>query len=71
MAAWIAIFILTYAALGFCFAAYFVSRGLTKLDASTAGSGLTFRLLLIPGSVALWPMLALLMTLAPTAGAHA
>ncbi|MFN0134535.1 MAG: hypothetical protein ACKVS9_00285 [Phycisphaerae bacterium] len=71
MAAWIAFFILTYAALGLSFALYFVSRGLTRLDASTAGSGLAFRLLLIPGSVALWPLLTIRLIATPTKGPHA
>ena len=47
-----------YCAVGFLFALFFVSAGITRIDANTKGSGVGFRLLMMPGAIALWPMLA-------------
>ena len=47
-----------YCALGILFALFFVSTGITRIDANAKGSGVGFRLLMIPGAIALWPMLA-------------
>ena len=55
--AWLALAI--YAALGVLFAGAFHWRGLARLDAGTQGAGWGFRLLITPGVVALWPLLAL------------
>ena len=44
-----------YAGLGLLFAIAFVSFGLTRVDPTASGTGLGFRLLLIPGLTALWP----------------
>jgi len=46
-----------YAALGLAFAAVFAARGAARLDGAVRGASLGFRLLLVPGSVALWPLL--------------
>jgi len=46
-----------YAGLGILFAALFVSAGMAKVDAEAKGSGIIFRLLIIPGVAAFWPML--------------
>ena len=43
-----------YGLIGIVFAIYFVSRGVTQLDADTKGSKVMFRLLIFPASVALW-----------------
>ena len=48
----------TYAAVGFVFALVFVARGAESIDPAAAGSSLGFRLLIVPGSTALWPFLA-------------
>jgi hypothetical protein len=48
-----------YGALGLLFALPFHWRGLPALDAGAHGAGLGFRLLITPGVVALWPLLAL------------
>jgi len=45
-----------YAVIGFVFAGVFVSLGVQKLDSEARGSGLAFRLLLLPGVSAFWPM---------------
>jgi len=47
-----------YLALGIFFAIYFVFFGVAKIDSVTKGSSIGFRTLIIPGSVALWPLLA-------------
>lgn len=46
-----------YALLGLLFAVAFVSVGVTRVDAAARGTGLGFRLLILPGVVALWPLL--------------
>jgi len=45
-----------YLCIGLVFAISFVGFGLTRLDAATVGTGIGFRLLLIPGLTALWPL---------------
>ncbi len=47
-----------YFALGIFFAIYFVFFGVAKIDSVTKGASIAFRTLIIPGSVALWPLLA-------------
>lgn len=46
-----------YAAVGLVFAAAFVCVGITRVDAASKGSSAGFRLLMIPGAAALWPVL--------------
>jgi len=46
-----------YAAIGILFAAFFVSVGVKKVDSEAMGSGIVFRLLILPGAAAFWPML--------------
>ena len=45
-----------YASLGLVFAAAFVWLGVQRLDSEAQGSGIGFRLLILPGVAALWPM---------------
>ena len=45
-----------YAGVGLVFAAMFVSVGVQRLDAEAQGSGIGFRLLILPGVAAFWPM---------------
>jgi hypothetical protein len=47
----------TYAGLGVIFAASFVCFGVQRLDPAAQGSGIAFRLLILPGVTALWPMI--------------
>lgn len=47
-----------YVALGLLFAAAFVKAGAVRLNPSAAHSTVGFRLLIVPGTVALWPLLA-------------
>ena len=46
-----------YAGIGTVFAASFVSAGVDKVDPEAKGCGIAFRLLIIPGAAAFWPML--------------
>ena len=46
-----------YAGLGFVFALVFVWIGVQSLDSEAQGSGVGFRLLIIPCVTAFWPML--------------
>ena len=46
-----------YALIGVIFAIAFVWVGAKKVDPQTIGSGMGFRLLLLPGVAAFWPLL--------------
>jgi hypothetical protein len=48
---------LLYLLLGLVFAIAFLWRGAAKLDDKTKGSSWVFKALIIPGSMALWPVL--------------
>jgi len=46
-----------YTALGVAFALTFVTVGVKQIDSQAIGSSVGFRLLILPGSVAFWPLL--------------
>lgn len=46
-----------YAAVGAAFALLFLLAGLNRIDNGAKGSGLVFRLLILPGLIALWPLM--------------
>ena len=46
-----------YTGLGLVFALVFVWIGVQSLDSEAQGSGVGFRLLILPGVAAFWPML--------------
>ena len=46
-----------YAAAGFVFALAFLTFGIGRMDPSARGSGFGFRLTILPGVVALWPLM--------------
>ena len=48
-----------YTALGLIFAVLFVWFGVQRLDSEAQGSGVGFRLLILPGVTAFWPMFLL------------
>jgi hypothetical protein len=50
-------FLETYVVIGLLFAPAFVARGVTAVDPMATGSSWGFRLLIVPGTVALWPLL--------------
>jgi hypothetical protein len=45
-----------YASVGLVFAVPFVWLGVQRLDSEARGSGIGFRLLILPGTAAFWPM---------------
>jgi hypothetical protein len=49
--------LMLYAAMGGLFAIAFVSRGVSRIDGQADGAGLGFRLIILPGVTALWPVL--------------
>jgi hypothetical protein len=48
----------TYAAAGLGFTLIFLPRGLLRVDPRVAGAPATFRLVILPGIVAFWPLFA-------------
>jgi hypothetical protein len=56
-AEWFAGLLMAYAALGLAFALFFVSVGVQRLDPAAKGASLGFRLLILPGAAAFWPLL--------------
>jgi hypothetical protein len=46
-----------YALLGVVFGLAFVTVGVKHIDSQANGSGIAFRLFILPGSVAFWPLL--------------
>ncbi|NWG46542.1 MAG: hypothetical protein HXY25_08345 [Alphaproteobacteria bacterium] len=59
-----------YLCAGALFALVFLWRGVEMLDPAARGTGAGFRLILLPGTLALWPVLALrwLLARAPAGG---
>jgi len=49
--------LIAYAGIGLAFAIAFVLRGVWRLDPVARGAPIGFRLLILPGAVALWPVL--------------
>lgn len=48
-----------YLAVGVLFALPFVFVGVQRIDPDAAGAGIGFRLVILPGVVMLWPVMAL------------
>lgn len=46
-----------YALIGVAFALLFVTTGIHRVDPGAEGSGAGFRLIVLPGVAALWPLL--------------
>ena len=59
-------FTLIYLIVGFVFALYFVWLGAGRLDSSARESKWSFRLLILPGSVLLWPILIVKLIMSKT-----
>ncbi len=47
-----------YAIIGFLFGLPFVTWGVSRIDPSARGTGIGFRLIILPGVIAFWPLLA-------------
>jgi hypothetical protein len=56
LAVWIVHLIEAYALAGFVFAIPFVAWGVQRIDPVAKGAPITFRCLIFPGVVALWPL---------------
>lgn len=54
----ILVLVIAYAAVGIAFGAWFVTRGVIRLDPTVRPTPWSFRLLIFPASAALWPYLA-------------
>jgi hypothetical protein len=54
---WLVNLAAAYAAAGLVFAIAFAVHGVEVIDPVAKQSGVGFRLLIIPGSIALWPLL--------------
>ena len=46
-----------YASIGLVFSLSFVTIGVKRVDAQAVASGMGFRILILPGCVAFWPLL--------------
>ena len=46
-----------YAGIGLLFAIAFLTVGISQVDPDSKGSGVGFRLIILPGVAALWPVL--------------
>ena len=46
-----------YGAAGLVFALLFLALGLTRIDNGAKGAGIGFRLIILPGLIALWPLM--------------
>lgn len=56
IAPWLVRALGVYAALGLLFAVAFLTRGIARLDPGAHGSSWGFRLIVLPGVVAFWPL---------------
>ena len=57
MVVYLLIALLIYAVVGIGFSLYFVTRGVARVDPTAHGAPVGFRILIFPGSAALWPVL--------------
>ena len=57
LAVGIAANVTVYALIGAVFAIAFVMRGIDSVDEAARNSGIGFRLIVMPGAAALWPLL--------------
>lgn len=59
LAEWFVTIFIIYLIIGVLFALVFATIGVSRLDPAARGAGFGFRLLIVPGAAALWPVLAL------------
>jgi hypothetical protein len=50
-------FLLTYPLIGIAFAPLFLSIGIRRVDEHSIGATLGFHIIILPGVIALWPLL--------------
>jgi len=58
VARWLLLLVGAYAAAGVLFAVPFLFLGIRRVDPAAHGAGWGFRILILPGLVALWPVMA-------------
>lgn len=58
LATWLVLGMGIYLGLGVLFAVPFLVRGVQRVDPGAQGAGWGFRVLILPGVAALWPVLA-------------
>ena len=58
IAGWLVVLLGVYALLGLLFAVAFVIRGAARIDPQAVGGSWGFRLAILPGVVAFWPLMA-------------
>lgn len=58
IAQWVLMLVMAYGAMGLVFGLVFISFGVTAVDPAARASRWTFRLLMLPGVVMLWPLMA-------------
>jgi hypothetical protein len=61
---------LAYVLCGLAVGVPFVVRGVDRVDEAARGAPVVFRLLILPGTVALWPLMAAKWINAPRSGGH-
>ena len=61
---------LAYVLCGLAMGVPFVLRGVDRVDEAARGATVAFRLLILPGTIALWPLMATKWIKAPRSGGH-
>ena len=59
IATWLSWLLAGYLTIGLLVAVPFVIRGVDRIDPAARGAGWGFRLIIVPGTIALWPLLVL------------
>jgi hypothetical protein len=67
VARWILAIVAAYAGTGMAFGIPFLAFGIQRIDPAARGTGLGFRVLVLPGVVALWPVMAVRWARSPRA----
>jgi hypothetical protein len=62
--------LLAYLVCGLIVGVPFVVRGVAWVDPSAQGTSLGFRMLILPGTIALWPLIAAKWIATPKTGGH-
>jgi hypothetical protein len=62
--------VLAYVLCGLAVGVPFVLRGVDRVDQAARSASLGFRLLILPGTVTLWPLMATKWIKAPISGGH-
>ena len=57
IAAWLVRLVAFYTGAGLLFALAFLARGVERVDPGARGATLGFRLIILPATIALWPLL--------------